>query len=116
MQLAAHDDDPLRTLGAAFVGSGADRCRACGRAERGPADCDSLCVAAAELVERFELREGAAPVRERAGWQRPKKIVVADVPLADYLRTIAPGVEIVGVPGLAQLRRAWPRSLPAPTC
>jgi phosphoglycerate dehydrogenase-like enzyme len=30
----------------------------------------------------------------------PKKIVVADVPLADALRTIAPGVEIVGVQGL----------------
>jgi hypothetical protein len=62
--------------------------------------CDSLCVAAAELVERFELREGATPVRERASWERPKKIVVADVPLADYLRTIVPGLEIVGVPGL----------------
>ncbi len=67
---------------------------------QGTADCDSLCIAAAELVERFELREGAAPVRERAGWDRPKKIVVADVPLADYLRRIAPGVEIVGVQGL----------------
>jgi len=64
------------------------------------ADCDSLCEAAAELVERFELREGAGPVRERAGWERPKKIVVADVPLADFLRSAVPGVEIVGVPGL----------------
>ena len=64
------------------------------------AGCDSLCAAAAELVARFELREGAAPVRERAGWARPKKIVVADVPLADYLRTIVPNVEIVGVAGL----------------
>ncbi len=63
-------------------------------------DCDNLCVAAAELVERFELREGAAAVRERAGWKPPQKIVVADVSLADYLRTIAPGVEIVGVQGL----------------
>ena len=62
--------------------------------------CDSLCQAAAELVARFELREGAAPVRESAGWQRPKKIVVADVPLADTLRTLAPGVEVVGVAGL----------------
>ena len=53
-------------------------------AQDGAAPCDSLCVAATELVQRFELREGAAPVRERAGWERPKKIVVADVPLADY--------------------------------
>jgi phosphoglycerate dehydrogenase-like enzyme len=62
--------------------------------------CDSLCAAAAELVERFELREGASPVRQREGWERPKKIVVADVPLADTLRGVLPGVEIVGVPGL----------------
>lgn len=62
--------------------------------------CDALCQSAAELVQRFELREGAVPVRERAGWTRPKKIVVADVPLADYLREAVPGVEIVGVPGL----------------
>jgi phosphoglycerate dehydrogenase-like enzyme len=65
-----------------------------------PAACDSLCAAAAELVARFELREAAAPVRDRAGWRVPKKIVVADVPLADTLRTVAPGVEIVGVQGL----------------
>ncbi|HEY3519108.1 MAG TPA: D-2-hydroxyacid dehydrogenase [Gammaproteobacteria bacterium] len=69
-------------------------------AQDGTAACDSLCVEAAELVQRFELREGPAPVRERAQWERPKKIVVADVPLADYLRTIVPGVEVVGVPGL----------------
>jgi hypothetical protein len=64
------------------------------------AACDSLCQAAAELVARFELREAAAPVRESAGWQAPKKIVVADVPLADTLRALAPGVEVVGVAGL----------------
>src|SRR5688500_17754085 len=63
-------------------------------AQDGAARCDGVCAAAAELVERFELREGASPVRERAGWTAPKRIVVADVPLADYLRTIAPGVEI----------------------
>jgi phosphoglycerate dehydrogenase-like enzyme len=65
-----------------------------------PVPCDDLCRSTTELIERFELREGAAPVRERAGWQPPKKIVVADVPLADYLRTVAPGIEIVGVQGL----------------
>jgi phosphoglycerate dehydrogenase-like enzyme len=64
------------------------------------AACDSLCAAAAELVERFELRAAPEPVRLRAGWQPPKKIVVADVPLADTLRSVLPGVEIVGVQGL----------------
>jgi len=62
--------------------------------------CDSLCTAAADLVTRFELREAPTPVRERAGWTSPRKIVVADVPLADTLRGVLPGVEIVGVPGL----------------
>jgi phosphoglycerate dehydrogenase-like enzyme len=69
-------------------------------AQNGTADCDTLCVAASDLVERFELREGGPPVRARDGWQPPKKVVVADVPLADYLRSIAPGVEIVGIQGL----------------
>ena len=69
-------------------------------AQSAAAACDRLCEAAAALIERFELREGPTPVRERGGWAPPKKIVVADVPLADYLRSIAPGVEIVGVPGL----------------
>ena len=63
--------------------------------------CDSLCEAGAALVERFGLRESLAPVRERADWQVPKKIVVADMPLADLLRgLVPPGVEVVGVAGL----------------
>jgi phosphoglycerate dehydrogenase-like enzyme len=65
-----------------------------------PGRCDSLCEAEADLVERFELRAAPAPVRERVGWAPPKKIVVADLPLAEHLRTIAPGIEIVGVEGL----------------
>ena len=64
------------------------------------AGCDNLCAAAAALIERFELREAPTPVRERKGWAPPKRIVVADVEIADALRGIAPGVEVVGVPGL----------------
>ena len=64
------------------------------------ADCDNLCAAAAALIARFELREAPTPVRERKGWAPPKRIVVADVEIADALRGIAPGVEVVGVPGL----------------
>ena len=64
------------------------------------AGCDNLCAAAAALIERFELREAPTPVRERTGWAPPKRIVVADVEIADALRGIAPGVEVVGVPGL----------------
>ena len=70
------------------------------RAQTPTAACDSYCVAAAALVERFELRESAAPVRERPGWAPPKKIVVADVATAEVLRGLAPGVSVVGVAGL----------------
>ncbi|HEY9183571.1 MAG TPA: D-2-hydroxyacid dehydrogenase [Gammaproteobacteria bacterium] len=65
-----------------------------------PPECDALCEAGAALIERFELRESATPVRERAGWAAPKKIVVADVEAADVLRALAPNAEVVGVPGL----------------
>jgi phosphoglycerate dehydrogenase-like enzyme len=81
---------------ALFTGAAASQ----GALGQTPVRCDDLCRNATELIERFELREGAAPLRERAGWAPPKKIVVADVPLADYLRTVASGIEIVGVPGL----------------
>jgi phosphoglycerate dehydrogenase-like enzyme len=63
-------------------------------------DCDALCQAGAALVERFELREGPTPVRDRPGWAPPVRIVVADVAAADFLRGIAPKAEVVGVPGL----------------
>jgi phosphoglycerate dehydrogenase-like enzyme len=69
-------------------------------AAQDPDSCDERCRSATELIERFELRADATPVRERAGWRRPMKIVVADVPLAEYLRTVEPGIEIVGVQGL----------------
>jgi phosphoglycerate dehydrogenase-like enzyme len=64
------------------------------------AGCDSLCEAAAALIERFDLREAPVPVRKRPGWAPPKRIVVADVAIADVLRAIAPDAEVVAVPGL----------------
>ena len=70
-----------------------------GVAQRGP-NCDSLCEAAEALIARFELREAAEPVRARPQWQPPAKIVVADTQLADTLRDVVPGVEVIGVPGL----------------
>ena len=63
-------------------------------------DCDALCAAGAALIERFELREDSAPVRERRDWAQPRKIVVADVAVADALRPLARGAEVVGVAGL----------------
>src|SRR5690606_11493524 len=63
-------------------------------------DCDDFCRAGAALVERFGLRESDTPVRERPGWQPPRRIAVADVAIADALRALLPGVDVVGVPGL----------------
>lgn len=63
-------------------------------------DCDALCTAAAALIERFELREDATAVRERPAWAPPRKIVVADVAVADALRPLAGGAEVIGVAGL----------------
>jgi phosphoglycerate dehydrogenase-like enzyme len=63
-------------------------------------DCDALCAAGAALIQRFELREDDVPARERADWAPPRKIVVADVAVADALRPLAPGAEVVGVAGL----------------
>jgi phosphoglycerate dehydrogenase-like enzyme len=64
------------------------------------ADCDDYCRGGAALIERFELRESPTPVRERAGWAPPKRVVVADVALAEVLRGIAPQAEVVGIAGL----------------
>lgn len=64
------------------------------------ADCDDLCRAAAALVMRFDLREGAAPVRQRADWAPPTRIVVADEAAAQFLGEVAPNAEVIGVAGL----------------
>jgi len=91
----------LPTLNRSLLATLAALVLAVGPAAAQPAaDCDRLCADAAALIKRFDLREGPAPVRERADWRPPKKIVVADVPLADTLRSVLPGIEVVGVPGL----------------
>jgi hypothetical protein len=49
------------------------------------------------LIEQLGLQESATPVRDRAGWQRPKKILFsnADPSLLPALQSVAPGVELV---------------------
>jgi len=66
----------------------------------------------ASVVAALGLREGAAPVREMKGWEKPRKIVVlVDSPerLA-WFRDAAPGVTLVGAGGpkdaLAQIADA----------
>ena len=52
--------------------------------------------AAQSVSERYQLEEAPSPVRERAGWKKPQRIlVVGSAQLAGELKAIAPGVEIV---------------------
>ena len=71
------------------------------RRHRGTADCGKPVRSCGRARRAFRAaRRRARPCASARAGSAPKKIVVADVPLADYLRTVAPGVEIVGVPGL----------------
>ena len=49
------------------------------------------------LVDQLGLQESATPVRERAGWQRPEKILFSNVDPSwlPALQAVAPGVELV---------------------
>jgi phosphoglycerate dehydrogenase-like enzyme len=60
--------------------------------------------AVAPLIERLGLEESAAPVRERAGWQRPKKVMVLNLApqLLPALQAAAPGVELLPVGNAAE--------------
>ena len=52
---------------------------------------------AADIIARLGLVESATPVRDRAGWQRPKKVLFwnSDPALLPALQAVAPGVELV---------------------
>jgi len=52
---------------------------------------------ASRLIEQLGLQESATPVRDRAGWQRPKKVLFwnSDPALLPALQAVAPGVELV---------------------
>ncbi len=60
--------------------------------------------AVAPLIERLGLEESAAPVRDRAGWQRPKKVLVLNLApqLLPALQAAAPGVELLPVSNAAE--------------
>ena len=66
------------------------------RAQDGVGPCP-LCDAASALVERFDLRESATPVSERADWLRPRKVVTELPPLAEVLAQLVPEAEVVSV-------------------
>jgi phosphoglycerate dehydrogenase-like enzyme len=69
------------------------------------------CLPADSLIARFGLREVESPVRERPGWQPPRRIVtMGGEAWASALRRVAPGAEVIGVAdaraALAALRGA----------
>lgn len=55
---------------------------------------------ATALIESLGLVAAEQPVRERAGWRKPRRIVVgrADEARVAWLREVAPGVELVAAP------------------
>lgn len=61
---------------------------------------------AAALVEALGLREAEAPVRDRAGWSKPTRVLVLDASpeRIAWLQQVAPGVELIA---------ATPRTLDA---
>ena len=58
----------------------------------------------ARLIENLGLVEAPQPVRERAGWSKPRRIVVRDgtPEILQRLQAVAPGVELVGASSAAQ--------------
>ncbi len=59
---------------------------------------DSGASAAERSVQdRYQLEEGAAPIRERAGWRKPKRILIVggSPDLIEALKSDSPGVEFV---------------------
>lgn len=60
--------------------------------------------AAASLIRKLGLEESSAPVRERAGWAPPRKVLVWDraPQLIPALQSVAPGVEFLAAANEAE--------------
>jgi len=58
----------------------------------------------APVIDRYGLEQGATPVKERAGWRKPKRILVGGfIPqIAEQLQASAPDVEFVVVSSPAE--------------
>jgi hypothetical protein len=54
-------------------------------------------AAAQSVIQRYSLEESEAPARERAGWHKPKRILVGGqaAPLIASLKAAAPDVEFI---------------------
>jgi phosphoglycerate dehydrogenase-like enzyme len=57
--------------------------------------------AAESVIERYQLEEDKQPVRERPGWRKPTRILIAAsaAPFLDRLKAAAPGVEFIVAQG-----------------
>ena len=52
-----------------------------------------------QLIERLGLRPADKPVRERAGWEKPARVIVrGDAERVAALKAFAPGVELIAAP------------------
>jgi phosphoglycerate dehydrogenase-like enzyme len=58
---------------------------------------DGSAGAAANVIERYGLEQGETPVRERAGWRKPKRVLVGGwIPqLGEHVKAAMPDVEVV---------------------
>lgn len=53
--------------------------------------------APADVIERYQLEQAENPVSERAGWKKPRRVLVTGglAQRIDDLRAVAPGVELI---------------------
>jgi phosphoglycerate dehydrogenase-like enzyme len=66
----------------------------------------------AALIQRLGLIESPAPVRERAGWRKPERILVVqyDPARIEWLQQAVPGVKLVAVDSVAAAVAAAPEA------
>jgi phosphoglycerate dehydrogenase-like enzyme len=57
----------------------------------------STWAAESSVIQRYGLQEAAKPIREGAGWQKPKIILVSGLPpgIVRELQSVAPGVQFI---------------------
>lgn len=64
------------------------------------------------VQERYQLEEASSPVRERAGWKKPKAVLLVGIPsdVAQEMQAQAPGVEILRAANYAEAKSLAPKA------
>jgi phosphoglycerate dehydrogenase-like enzyme len=64
------------------------------------------------MIKELGLKEEAKPVRERAGWSKPQRILIVSAPAEQLqaLRAIAPGVEFLAAGNVDEAVKSAPRA------